>query len=177
MKRVRSLIGPQYAEPVWLWTDSLDGSGNGASIMTDDERGFQPVNLEDKVALIVGGASDTGEKLAVSFAERGMDVAIIFFHERHEQAGSVKEAVEELGRRCLLIHGEGEDAESDEVFARWAMKRILTTLGRLDIYINVSDRPFAFFSGGVAATQPEALGSAFLPRFPIMKEALDQIVG
>lgn len=177
MKRAHSLIGPQYAEPVWLWTDSVDGSSNGASIMPDDERGFQPVNLEDKVALIVGGASDAGEELAVAFAERDMDVAIIFFRERYEQAGSVKGAVEALGRRCLLIYGEGEEAENDEAFARWAMKRIIRTLGRLDVYVNVSDRPFAFLSGDVDPTEPEALGSAFLPRFPIMKEALDHIVG
>lgn len=178
MKRARSMVGPQYAEPVWLWTDSVDGtSGNGAPTLTDTDRGFDPVNLEDKVALIVGGASDAGEELAISFAERGMDLAIIFFDERHEQARAIKDAVEGLGRRCLLIHGAGADAENDREFARWALKRILTTLGRLDVYVNVSDRAFALYSKDVDASKPEALGSAFLPRLPIMKEALDHIVG
>lgn len=177
MKRARSLIGPQYAESDWLWTDSVEGIGNGTSIVTEGERGYQPVNLENKVALIVGGASDQGEELAVSFAERGMDLAIIFFYERHQQAESVKDTVEEMGRRCLLIHGEGAEAENDRAFARSALKRILATFGRLDVYINVSEKRFTFYPGELDATQAEALGSAFLPRFPIMKEALDHIVG
>lgn len=177
MKRVRSLIGPLYAEPVWLWTDSVEGTGNGASIVTEEERGFQPVNLEDKVALIVGGASDQGEELAISFADRGMDLAIIFFNRRYDKAESVKEAVEELGRRCLLIHGDSAEAENDKEFAHWALERILATFGRLDVYINVSDKAFAFYSSELYTSQPEALESAFLPRFSIMKEALHHIVG
>lgn len=171
-------MGPEYVEPVWLWTDSVDGTGNGTSTAPDEEaEGFQAVNLENKVALIVGGASEPGDGLALSFAERGMDVAIIFFHERHERAGSIKEAVEGLGRHCLLIHGGGFEAQDEESFARWAVERILTTLGRLDVYVNVSDRPFPLRLDELKTAEPETLGSALLPRFPIMKEALDHIVG
>lgn len=178
MKRARSLMGPEYAEPVWLWTDSVDATSNGTSATPDtEEEDFRPVNLEDKVALIVGGASEPGDELTLSFAERGMDVAIIFFEERHERARSIKEAVEEMGRRCLVIHGGGAEAQDEARFARRAVEKILATLGRLDVYVNVSERAFPLGSEALATAEPEALGPALLPRFPIMKEALDHIVG
>lgn len=177
MKRPRRLVGPHYLEAVWLWTDRIDGVQNGASKRKEVDRVIQPVELENKVALIVGGVSEKGRKLAVSFAERGMDVAVIFFDGRNEEAKSLQQRIEALGRRCLLLRGTGQESLDQESFARWAMAEIMETLGRLDVFINVSEKPFALaaLNGGksqAATTEAQAL----FPHFRIMRAALNEIV-
>ncbi|HZD09883.1 MAG TPA: hypothetical protein VE553_00965 [Candidatus Binatia bacterium] len=178
MKRARGTMGPQYLETVWLWTEPIDGAANGSSHKTQEGgTAVCSVQLENKVALIVGGASDAGGDLALSFAERGMDVAIIFYEGRQQRASAIKERIEELGRRCLLIHGEESNNLGHEPFARWAVDTILATLGRLDVYINVSERQFAFAPAVADGRNHGALQSSLFPHLPILKAALNKIVG
>ena len=181
MKRTRAMMGPQYVEPVWLWTDRIDGASNGSSAKTEEgKRVMQPVELKNKVALIVGGASEKSDPLAVSFAERGMDVAIVYYADRgrEERARTIKQRVEDLGRRCVLIEGSASESGDDEVFAHWAVKQILETLGRLDVFINMSKRQFplkAVRNDGSQADTTDATN--YFPDFRIMKAAMDEIVG
>lgn len=179
MKRLRMLMmGPQYMEPVWLWTDRIDGVENGtAEYWKEAKKVTQPVELENKVALIVGGANEKGNALAVSFAERGMDVAIIYYEENEEKAEQVRQQIEEIGRQCLLLRGEGKESLDQDIFARWAVDRILETFGRLDVFINVSEKRFslsALNGDGTEENTPETAG--LFPQFRIMKAALNEIV-
>ena len=178
MKRASSLVSPQYTGQVWLWTDRIPMSDNGSPV-TDARanRVAEPVRLENKVALIVGGASEKGEALAVSFAERGIDVALVYYEDRSEAARAIKEKVEQLQRRCLLIPGdEGSDLDN-ELFARRAVEQVVAVLGHLDIYINLSTEPFSFGDGYGETPEQRALESSVLPHLPMMRAALDEIVG
>lgn len=178
MKRSRMMIGPEYMEPVWLWTNQIDGAVNGsAEFRKEAKKVIQPVELENKVALIVGGASDKGNTLAVSFAERGMDIAIIYYEDNAEKATRVCETIEEMGRQCLLLRGEGNESLDQDIFAQWAVDRILETFGRLDVFINVSEKRFSMRALNGERTEtnlPETAG--LFPHFRIMKAALDEIV-
>lgn len=69
--------------------------------------------LKDKIALITGGDSGIGRAVAHLFAAEGADIVVGYLDE-HDDARETQLAVEELGRRCLLVPGDisrNQDAE------------------------------------------------------------------
>jgi len=88
--------------------------------------------LKDKVALITGGDSGIGRAVAVLYAREGADVAIVYLAEEQQDAEETQRAVEEEGRRCLLIAGDVTDPE----FCRDAVEQTVEELGKLDILVN-----------------------------------------
>jgi hypothetical protein len=87
--------------------------------------------LRDKVALITGGDSGIGRAVAVLFAREGADVAIVYLDE-HNDADETRRAVENEGRRCVVMPGDVAKAK----FCQSAVKRTIRELGRLDILVN-----------------------------------------
>lgn len=58
--------------------------------------------FENKIALITGSGRGIGSKIAKHFAERGADIIINFFRNR-EPAETTARAVEEHGRKALVV--------------------------------------------------------------------------
>jgi NAD(P)-dependent dehydrogenase (short-subunit alcohol dehydrogenase family) len=87
--------------------------------------------LERMVALITGGDSGIGRSVAVLYAREGADVAIAYLDE-HEDAEETKRAVENEGRRCILLSGDVGDPE----FCKDAVERTIDEFGKLDILVN-----------------------------------------
>lgn len=87
--------------------------------------------LLDRVAIITGGDSGIGRSVAVLFAREGADVAIVYLCE-HEDARQTQHAVEQEGRRCLLIAGD----VADSAFCLDAVAQTVDAFGRLDILVN-----------------------------------------
>ena len=87
--------------------------------------------LEDRVALVTGGDSGIGRSVAVLFAREGADVAIVYLDETRD-AEETKRAVEEEGRRCLLLPGDVSEA----AFCRHAVETTVKEFGRLDVLVN-----------------------------------------
>ncbi|HKC63805.1 MAG TPA: SDR family oxidoreductase [Pyrinomonadaceae bacterium] len=88
--------------------------------------------LKDKVALITGGDSGIGRGVAVLFAREGADVAIVYLPEEESDAKETQQAVEDEGRRALLIAGDVRDAE----FCSDAVEQTVREFGKLDILVN-----------------------------------------
>ena len=88
--------------------------------------------LKDKVALITGGDSGIGRAVAVLYAREGADIAIVHLPQEQPDAEETKVAIEEAGRRCLLIAGD----VSKSGFCRDAVDSTVEELGRLDILVN-----------------------------------------
>lgn len=87
--------------------------------------------LKGKVALITGADSGIGRAVAVLFAREGADIAIAYLSE-DKDAQATKAAVENEGRRALLLPGD----VADPAYAKTAVERTLKELGRLDVLVN-----------------------------------------
>ncbi|HKD92718.1 MAG TPA: SDR family oxidoreductase [Terriglobales bacterium] len=94
---------------------------------------YRPANkLQDKVALITGGASGIGRAVAVLYAREGADVAIVYLQEEQPDAEVTRAALEAVGRHCLLIPGDVTDPE----FCGQAVESAVEHFGKLDILVN-----------------------------------------
>ena len=85
--------------------------------------------LKGKVAPITGGDSGIGRSIAVLFAREGAEIAIAFLSEDRD-AEQTKHAVEEEGRKCLLIKGDVTSRSFCEAAVRrglWATRTCLIT--------------------------------------------------
>ena len=87
--------------------------------------------LEGKVALITGADSGIGRAVAVLFAREGADVAIGYLDEE-EDANLTRMAVEQEGRRAILLPGD----VADPAYAKAAVERTVAELGKLDVLVN-----------------------------------------
>jgi NAD(P)-dependent dehydrogenase (short-subunit alcohol dehydrogenase family) len=87
--------------------------------------------LEGKVALVTGGDSGIGRSVAVLFAREGADVAIVYLSE-DQDAEETRRAVEDEGRRALLLPGDVTDSS----FCQEAVDTVVRELGGLDILVN-----------------------------------------
>src|SRR5512145_452360 len=88
--------------------------------------------LEGKVALVTGGDSGIGRAVAYLYARELADVAITYLPAERVDAEETRKAVEEAGRRCLMLEGD----LTDEAFCREAVERTVHELGKLDILVS-----------------------------------------
>jgi NAD(P)-dependent dehydrogenase (short-subunit alcohol dehydrogenase family) len=88
--------------------------------------------LDGKVALVTGGDSGIGRAVAYFFAREGADVAIVYLQEEQPDAREVRDEIQQLGRRVLLIQGD----VCDPAFCETAVAKTVDTLGKLNILVN-----------------------------------------
>ena len=89
------------------------------------------MNLVGKVALVTGGSRGIGRAIALKLAENGADVAINYAGNT-AAAEEVKTAIEQMGRKALLVQGSVADTDGVQTIVNTVVKE----LGRLDILIN-----------------------------------------
>jgi len=87
--------------------------------------------LRDMTALVTGADSGIGRAVAVLFAREGADIALAFLNEA-EDAEETKRAVEDEGRRCILLPGD----VADPAYCRDAVKKTIDAFGKLDVLVN-----------------------------------------
>jgi len=83
--------------------------------------------IENKVAVITGGASGVGEATAKKFAEEGAKVVIA---DISEQAKAVVESIKNNGGDALFVSCDVTNEES----AQHLMETTTQTYGRVDIF-------------------------------------------
>ncbi|MFF2446927.1 SDR family oxidoreductase [Neobacillus sp. NPDC058068] len=85
--------------------------------------------LNGKVAAITGATRGIGRSMALALAEAGADIALL---QRSPEQTAVKEEIEKLGRKCLIVPCDLEDA--DQVKA--AIPNVVSHFGKIDILVN-----------------------------------------
>ncbi len=88
--------------------------------------------LEGMAALITGGDSGIGRSVAYHFAREGADVAIACLSEEREDAEVVRDAIDGLGRRCLVFEGDLRE----RAFCDRLVEETVSGLGRLDVLVH-----------------------------------------
>lgn len=88
-------------------------------------------NLDDRVALVTGGARGIGRAIALDLAANGANVAFTF-RQDGQSAQEVVRAIEGSGHKGLALQANVVDF----ALAQRLVQRIVETWGRLDILVN-----------------------------------------
>ena len=88
--------------------------------------------LAGKVALITGGDSGIGRAVAVLFAREGADVALTYLPEEENDARETRTAIENEGRRALIIGGD----LTDKKFCQKVVDTTIRNFDKLDVLVN-----------------------------------------
>jgi len=87
-------------------------------------------DLTGKVALVTGGSRGLGRQMALAFAERGADVAVV--SRKFDQCAATAREIEALGRRALPVACHvGRWAELDPM-----VEAVYAHFGSIDILVN-----------------------------------------
>lgn len=89
------------------------------------------MKLENKVALITGASRGIGRQIALDFAKEGADVGINYLRAQ-EQADSLKQEIEAMGRKAILL--QGDISEEDQALK--VVNTMIQEFGRIDILVN-----------------------------------------
>jgi NAD(P)-dependent dehydrogenase (short-subunit alcohol dehydrogenase family) len=96
--------------------------------------GYKALELNGKVAVVVGGTSGIGRAIAHGLAEAGADV--VATSRRAEQVEVVAAEIEEIGRKSLRIPADVSDITSLERL----LAETVAAFGKVDILINSAGR-------------------------------------
>lgn len=88
--------------------------------------------LEGKVAIVTGGDSGIGRAVAYLYAREGASVAIVYLPEEEIDALETKQAIEEVGQKCLTLPGD----LSKSAFCREVIEKTIKEFGQLDILVS-----------------------------------------
>ena len=94
--------------------------------------GYKPLDLEGKVAVVVGGSSGIGKTIALGLAQGGADV--VASARRIELVKALADEIEALGRRSLRETCDVDDRESLEKL----LKDCVAAFGKVDILVNAA---------------------------------------
>jgi len=96
--------------------------------------GYSPLELNGKVAVVIGGTSGIGRAIAHGLASAGADV--VCSSRRTEQVETAAREIEEIGRRTLRL--------TSDVANRASLRRLLDetvdAFGKVDILVNSAGR-------------------------------------
>jgi len=94
--------------------------------------GYKPLDLDGKVAVVVGGSSGIGKTLALGLAQAGADV--VASARRVELVKELADEIESLGHRSLRVPCDVADRESLEKL----LKACVDEFGKVDILVNAA---------------------------------------
>ena len=84
--------------------------------------------MSEKVAVVTGGTTGIGKEIALTLAQDGFDVVVNYL----QLDEKVKQEIEAMGRKCLLIEGNVTSMDDMEKMT----KAIMDEFGRIDVLVN-----------------------------------------
>src|SRR2546427_12992626 len=95
---------------------------------------YAPMELNGRVAVVIGGTSGIGRAIAHGLADAGADV--VPTSRREEQVDSTAREIEERGRRTLRLTSDVADRSS----LRTVLDESIGAFGKEDILVNSAGR-------------------------------------
>jgi glucose 1-dehydrogenase len=89
------------------------------------------MRLQNRIALVTGGAQGIGRGIALRLAQEGADIALNVHHD-DARAAETRDAVTAAGRRCAVL--PGDVSRPDDM--RRAVAQAFEQLGGLDVLVN-----------------------------------------
>lgn len=86
-------------------------------------------NLNDKVAVVIGGSYGIGKAIAIKFAENGADLVIVA--RNPEKAQPVVEQIQGLGRKAIFEKGDATNFQEMQQIVKNALEKF----GKIDILV------------------------------------------
>jgi NAD(P)-dependent dehydrogenase (short-subunit alcohol dehydrogenase family) len=118
--------------------------------------------LQDRVALVTGGASGIGRASALRFAEEGAHVVIADLNP--ERGAEVVAAVKALGRRAAFVRTDTSSAADCDALA----EAVVSQFGRLDALVAAAGISHALYVSGESTERMQAdRSAAFIVNKPI----------
>lgn len=111
------------------------------------------MQLTDRVCLVTGGTRGIGAATALAFAQAGASLSLVA-RRLDAVAESTRNAITQLGRKCILIQG---DLSKPEV-ASQCVEQTVRELGALDVLVHSAGGPRP---GGLFEITPEEWSAAF----------------
>src|SRR5262245_15895142 len=96
--------------------------------------GYKPLELNGKVAVVIGGTSGIGRAIALGLAEAGADV--VSTSRRMEQVEAAATQIEGRGRRTLRVTSDVSDRQS----LGQVLEACIQTFTKVDILVNSAGR-------------------------------------
>jgi NAD(P)-dependent dehydrogenase (short-subunit alcohol dehydrogenase family) len=125
---------PNYPKPPFpSQTQPMPGLTHKMDPVPDHgENSYKGSNrLEGKKAVITGGDSGIGRAVAIAYAREGADILMSYLSE-DEDAQETARAVEEAGRKAVLVKGDIQFPEQ----CRSIVDRAVSEFGGIDILVN-----------------------------------------
>lgn len=92
--------------------------------------------LDQKIALVTGGAKGIGRSISLALAQNGCDL-IVHYNRSTEHANSLRDQVENFGRKIWLVQADFSEMEAITSFFPDQIEPILTEESReLDLLVN-----------------------------------------
>ncbi|HJZ82005.1 MAG TPA: glucose 1-dehydrogenase [Pyrinomonadaceae bacterium] len=95
---------------------------------------YKPLELTNRVAVVVGGTSGIGRAIAHGLAEAGADV--VSSSRRLEQVEATAEEIEARGGRTLRVTSDVSDRQSLQAL----LEQCIAAFGKVDILVNCAGR-------------------------------------
>ena len=85
------------------------------------------MSLQDKIAIVTGGSRGIGAAIAKAYAKEGAHIAIVYASPSStKSAEAVKDEIEKMGRKAILIQKDLAKEDCGEVVLRETLKGFST---------------------------------------------------
>lgn len=91
------------------------------------------MKLENKVALVTGGARDIGRAVSLTLAKEGASV-VINYYDNEDQAKETLQMINDIGGKAIIVQGDMTKWESVQNLSDKAVE----AFGKIDILVNVA---------------------------------------
>jgi NAD(P)-dependent dehydrogenase (short-subunit alcohol dehydrogenase family) len=110
--------------------------------------------MNNKIALVTGGSRGLGKDMALSLAEKGIDIALTY-HSNKEEADKVASEIESLGQKAYFFQLDAGDVKSFDDFLKQVTERLKTETGSANFDFLINNAGTALYAPFAETTEEQ----------------------